>query len=344
MARAMTEVGYGQAALRLPRRVIDGVLAEARACLGPLVMATGIVAVALDLAGFGLASRILLAITAAAWLSAAVALASRLAGGRPGTILRPRSPGALAAVAATCVLGDGLRLVGWTAPALALWWLAAALLCALLPPVAMQRPWGDGHSFLLAVATQSTAALAAALAAERDAGWMVVAALGLFAAGLLLYIAALARFPPSQLRIGGSETWVAGGALAICALACAELAAAIEATGVLDGARDGLSDLDLGLWIAAVAWLPVLAGAELRWPRPGYRPSRWATVFPVGMSAAGSFATGAATGLAGITRFARVWVWIAVAVWCLAATGLARSALGRVRAEAQPSQEAPHRP
>jgi tellurite resistance protein TehA-like permease len=342
MARAMSRIGYGEVQ-PLGRRAIRGLLAEAAPCAGPLVMGTGIVAVALSLAGFGVGSRILLAVAAVAWLAATLAVVSRTARARPWTIPGSRTPYALTSVGATCVLGDGLLRVGWTAPALALWWLGAALLCALLPGVASGRPWGDGHSFLLAVATQSVAALAATLAAARGADWMIVVALALFAAGLALYLAALARFPPSQLRLGGGEIWIAGGALAISALACGELVTAIDADGVLNGARDGLSGLDLGLWIAAVAWLPVLAAAELRWPRWGYRPSRWATVFPVGMYATCSFATGAAAGLGGITRFARVWVWIALAVWCLAAIGLTRSALRRCGAEAAAPDEASDR-
>jgi tellurite resistance protein TehA-like permease len=42
---------------------------------------------------------------------------------------------------------------------------------------------------------------------------------------------------------------------------------------------------------------------------------RWSTVFPVGMYAACSFLVGAAAHAPGITDFARVWIWVAVAVW-----------------------------
>jgi hypothetical protein len=167
--------------------------------------------------------------------------------------------------------------------------------------VATNRPWGDGRSFLLAVATQSVAGLGAVLATSRDATWMIVPSLALLGVGILLYLAALARFSPSQLRTGGGEIWIAGGALAISAMACGELVAAIDAADLPRGAGDGLSVLDLRLWIAAMAWLPVLVGAELRWRRPRYDPARWATVFPVRMYAAYSFVTGDAIGAAGIT-------------------------------------------
>ena len=42
---------------------------------------------------------------------------------------------------------------------------------------------------------------------------------------------------------------------------------------------------------------------------------RWSTVFPVGMYAACSFAVGAAAHASGITEFARIWVWVGLAVW-----------------------------
>jgi tellurite resistance protein TehA-like permease len=80
------------------------------------------------------------------------------------------------------------------------------------------------------------------------------------------------------------------------------------------------------LWIAAMAWLALLVAAELRWPRRGYSPARWATAFPVGMYAACSFVTGTALGLGGITAFARVWVWIALIIWCSVVLGALRGA------------------
>ncbi len=128
---------------------------------------------------------------------------------------------------------------------------------------------------------------------------------------------------------GGGEIWIAGGALAVSALACGELILADDALGVLRGAREALVSVDLALWIAAIAWLPLLVAAELRRPRLRYHPARWATVFPVGMYAACSFVTGRALGLGAITDFARLWTWIALAVWCLAALGLARRAAAR---------------
>jgi tellurite resistance protein TehA-like permease len=324
----MSGVRRGEGAKPVWRPAARGLAAEVRRCVGPLVMGTGIVAVALELAGAGVASRILLALAGAGWLASAAALAREITRGPGPWAPAARTPDVLTAVAATCVLGDGVLRFGWSALALALWIVGAGLSLVLLPPVAAGRPWGDARSFLLAVATQSVAGLCAGLAASTGADWMIVASLALLGVGVLLYLAALARLSPARLRAGGGEVWIAGGALAISALACGELILAIDAVDLLRGAADALSALDLALWIAAVAWLPLLIGVELRRRRWRYDRSRWSTVFPVGMYAACSFVAGRATGVGAITSFGRVWVWIALAVWALAAVGLARRGAG----------------
>jgi hypothetical protein len=44
------------------------------------------------------------------------------------------------------------------------------------------------------------------------------------------------------------------------------------------------------------------------------------------MYAVCSFVVGTVSSAPAITTFARVWVWVAVAVWAIVATGLARAA------------------
>ena len=61
-------------------------------------------------------------------------------------------------------------------------------------------------------------------------------------------------------------------------------------------------------------------------PRLTYDVRRWATVFPLGMYAACSFATGQVTGIAGIADFGHVWTWIAFTASLLALAGLFRHA------------------
>jgi hypothetical protein len=48
------------------------------------------------------------------------------------------------------------------------------------------------------------------------------------------------------------------------------------------------------------------------------------------MYAACSFVVGTALPAAAITRFAEVWIWVAVAVWAVVATGLLRAVVREV--------------
>jgi tellurite resistance protein TehA-like permease len=82
----------------------------------------------------------------------------------------------------------------------------------------------------------------------------------------------------------------------------------------------------LVLWCLAMAWLFPLVIAEVLRPRLGYDLRRWATVFPLGMYAACSFATSQVTGITGITNFAQLWTWVAFTASLLALGGLLRRA------------------
>ena len=66
-----------------------------------------------------------------------------------------------------------------------------------------------------------------------------------------------------------------------------------------------------------------LTGEVLR-PRLSYDVRRWATVFPLGMYAACSFAAGQVTGITGIADFGHAWTWVAFTSSLLALGGLFR--------------------
>src|SRR5581483_9276833 len=109
---------------------------------------------------------------------------------------------------------------------------------------------------------------------------------------------------------------------------------AAERTGTLIGGHDALQTTALVLWCLTMAWLPALIAAEILRPRLHYDIRRWSTVFPFGMYAACSFVVGTVSKLEGITTFAQVWVWIALAVWLVvlaAMTSRAPSVLRRAR-------------
>ncbi len=273
-------------------------------------MGTGIVSIALRLDGLDILADVLLAIAAAAWVALALIGARRAVSDRARFAAGARSPAALTAVAGTCVLGSGAIELDWRTVAICLLILAFVAWGALMsvgPSLSRRRV--DGSAFLLVVAPQALSTLCAELSSPR---WLRVPAVALAALGIVIYPFVLVRFDLGTLRHGDGDQWVAGGSLAISALAVAELAR------LLGGF---LRTLALVVWVPGILWLVVLVISELRWPRVRYRGQRWATVFPLGMYATCSFAVSSAARVGGIVDFARVWVWVAVAGWVLIAAG-----------------------
>ncbi|MFI5660939.1 hypothetical protein [Streptomyces sp. NPDC051684] len=91
---------------------------------------------------------------------------------------------------------------------------------------AVVRHWKrrmPGVVFLSCVATQGLAVLAATLCAELTVAWLGYAAMVAFWGGLVAYVAALRHFDLPQVVTSAGDHWVAGGALAISALAAAKL-------------------------------------------------------------------------------------------------------------------------
>jgi hypothetical protein len=196
----------------------------------------------------------------------------------------------------------------------------------LIPPVlAHWRTPTTGGSLLLTVATQSLAVLAAAVALRARGVWLLVAALVPFGVGLISYLFVMWRFDRRQLAVGRGDQWVTGGALAISTLAAGNITAGARGLAVL-GHGSIFEHVAVGLWVASMLWLPVLLLTEVAHPRPRYDLRRWSTVFPFGMYGACSAVVGAAARAPAITSFARVWVWIALAVWALVCGSMLHSA------------------
>jgi hypothetical protein len=162
----------------------------------------------------------------------------------------------------------------------------------------------DGRPVASAALAGVAVALWVALAVSTPA--LTVTAIGLLVTGLVVYGWVLVEFDWRQLLVGAGDHWVAGGALAISALAAHRL---VDVT------------LDELLYILALAWLPVLVAAELVRPRLGFDQRRWATVFPLGMYAAAGFVVVPWT-----RTFASGWIWVAAGAWVVVAGG----AIGRI--------------
>ncbi|GHE10722.1 hypothetical protein GCM10010339_67800 [Streptomyces alanosinicus] len=228
-----------------------------------------------------------------AWAAPAADFVLRLVGRRRRRLAEAGSPGALTAVAATTVLGTRISALGRQPLAEALLALSALLWPVLLLVVRHWRRRMPGAVFLCCVATQGLAVLAATLAAAERTAWLAHAALVLFWLGLVLYGLALARFDPRQVLEGAGDHWIAGGALAISALAGATLLIAGDSGLYLwdDDDRGVLRTVTVALLVLDLAWYVVLLAAEVTRPRRGYDLRRWSTVFPMGMTATLSVAT-----------------------------------------------------
>jgi tellurite resistance protein TehA-like permease len=284
-------------------------------------MGTGIVSVALAIDGAETLSRVLLGIAVAGWLVAAAAACVRGFANRS-------LPASLTAVAGTAVLGTRAAMLGWDHLATVVLAVAVALWLPLLPRI-MRPPERRtaGTSFLVVVATEAIAVLAAYVASSDHTRWLVVGAVLPLALGLAAYPLVVIRFDLRELAGGGGDQWVAGGALAIAAVACAALGGAAAVVGAPADLHAVLDRAALVVWVLAIAWLPLLAVGELRRPRRGYDLRRWATVFPVGMYAVCSFLVAGADDIGAIGTFARIWVWVSVAVWAIAFLAMARNGL-----------------
>ncbi|MFJ5138696.1 tellurite resistance/C4-dicarboxylate transporter family protein [Streptomyces sp. NPDC088707] len=292
---------------------------------GAAVMATGILSVGLGLTGFEVVSVVALWLATALWLLLALGFSALLLRDRRRWEVTADTPPALTAVAATTVLGVRFELLGLTPVAVSLLVIAAlvwpVMLVAVLRHLTRRAP---GAVFLICVATQGLAVLCAVLVPEAG-DWLARVALALFLLGLLLYVDALARFDVRQVVTGAGDHWIAGGALAISALAGSKLLASGVWSG---GAATTLRTTTLVLTALDLAWYAVLLGGECARPRLGYDVRRWATVFPLGMTAVASLSVAAATGVAWLETSGRVLLWIAVAVWLPTAYGFVRSLMG----------------
>lgn len=289
---------------------------------GSAVMATGIVSIGLRQVGADVLSIVTLALAALLWFALADDFGRRLLWQRQQWTSESHSPPALTAVASTTVLGVRVSLEGWQPVAVALLIIATLLWPLLLWSVLRHlRPHMPGAVFLICVATQGMATLCAVLGAALPARWLLAPALALFALGVVLYVDALVHFDFSAVRMGAGDHWVAGGALAISALACAKLTESKVWSGAL---HDTLRITALVLLALAWTWYAVLATDEVRWPRLGYDVRRWATIFPMGMTGAATTEVAKATDWTWLRGPGHVLVWIAAAAWLLVFAGLFR--------------------
>ncbi|AVH56976.1 MULTISPECIES: tellurite resistance/C4-dicarboxylate transporter family protein [Streptomyces] len=296
---------------------------------GAAVMATGVISVGLHQTGYETLSRIALALAAVAWLALAADFAVRLVRDPQRWLREAGTPPGLTAVAATTVLGTRVSALGWHEVAEALMALSAVLWPVLLVVLARQHRERRmaGGVFLLCVAPQGLSVLGATLAMAVGAEWLAHAALVLFWLGLVMYGVALAHFDLREVVRGAGDQWIAGGALAVSALAGARLIDAHHVNPYLwnDDDQGVLRTVTVALLVLYLVCYVVLLVAEVVWPRPRYDVRRWATVFPMGITAVATLAVATALGISWLKGPGQVLLWVAVAAWLAAAAGAVRS-------------------
>ncbi|MEC3918914.1 MFS transporter [Nocardia sp. CDC160] len=307
--------------------------------MGAFVMATGIISVGLHLTGFELLSRAGLALAAMVWLALATDFVSRLLWTHTRWETEADTPPALMAVSATCVLGARIALLGWDFVATALLVIAVILWPVLLTLVIAH--WNrrmPGAVFLVCVATEGLAVLGVTLAQAGVGDWLATAALVCFVLGLLLYLAAFAHFDLTQIWRGAGDQWVMTGSIAISALAASKLVGWHGWTGTAHSTLRVLTVVLVGI---NLTFYVILLIAEVVRFRPGYNVRRWATVFPLGMTAVAALSTGAALDLGGIATLGKALLVVAAVVWLLFAAELIHTWAtgGRRDTEAVPAEK-----
>jgi tellurite resistance protein TehA-like permease len=322
-----------------------------------MVMATGIVSVALELEGFGTASRALFLLNVVFYAALSILYLARLyvAPDRFLADLKDhnRAVGFFTAVAGTCVLGNQFVLIAGDARvATALWVLGAVLWFVLLYTVftcltvKQEKPSLEaglnGGWLLPVVATQSVSVLGSLLvghfASHREEVLFFALAMWLGGGMLYVWIIALIFYRYTFFALAPRDLtppyWINMGAMAISTLAGAGLIGGAPHSALLRDLLPFLKGLTLLFWATATFWIPMLLilgvwrHVYMRFPLR-YDPAYWGAVFPLGMYTVCTFRLAGALGVPFLLTIPRVAVHIALGAWLLAAIGLVLNLLRR---------------
>jgi tellurite resistance protein TehA-like permease len=342
----------------IQRKFEPGVLRRAVHGLSPayfaMVMATGIVSLAAHLLAMpriaGGLFRLNVAAYAGLWLLTALRAAWYPRELARDMVDHGRGPGFFTTVAASGVLGSQFVLMaGDYTTAKALWVVALALWVGLTytiftaftikeekPPLEQ----GISGAWLLAVvATQSIAVLSAHLAAHAAppyrlelnflalSMWLWGGMLYIWMISLIFYRYTFFRFSPGDLS---PPYWISMGAMAISTLAGSLLIENSPQAPFLASLAPFLKGFTVFYWATGTWWIPMLLVLGVwrhgvkRFPLR-YDPLYWGAVFPLGMYAVCTFEMARALELEFLYVVPRYAVYVALAAWALAFSGLLRS-------------------
>lgn len=320
------------------------------------VMATGVIAVAFDLCDLRPAAVALVVLAAVGYVVLTVLTAARVVRNGSDVLGDMRDHATsfafLTQTAATNVLGAAVGVVlGWWSVTWVLWvlsiplwaiWLYAALLVEIVSEDKPDLGRGvDGSWFMLTVSTASIAASGAMLVGRSGSVLVAFVSVSALCMGTIQYVIVMTMvFMRWSLRVvvpSHPPEWIATGAMAITALAGAELVAVtprVELLGLLDPFIRGLTVL---AWATATFWFPLLVGLAVwrhvleRQPWT-YSPVLWSMVFPLGMYSVSTDRVLTVFGVPHLSWVAPVVLVLAVAAWLATFVGMVRSWSRRLRA------------
>lgn len=304
------------------------------------VMATGILSTAVRLAGWRVASAVLLTVAAASAVILTVGIIVRILSSRSDVIVETRDPrrafGFFTLVAGTNVISVGLVAAGFREAALVLaaMGLLAWLFLAYGIPAALvlgphEEPMAlslDGSWFLWVVATQSVATAGAVLSGPGRAGRFAGVSLALWGIGVILYIILatlvllrllMVRPTPDTLV---PSYWILMGATAISVFAGSRILTVPGPLPLLQTSRGVVSGVSFALWAFGSWTIPLLVVFGV-WRHLVHRvplhygTDLWSIVFPIGMYAVASMDFGAVENLTAVITIGRVATVVAAVSW-----------------------------
>lgn len=318
-----------------------------------IVMATGIVSLAVDGAGMRLLALMLLALNVCAYVILWILLGLRVARNREGVAADlgnpARAPGFFTIVAGTGVLGSQVVVLAGQMAVGQVMWFATLGLWLVLTYVMLPGLMGrvekppleralHGAWLLAVVGTQSVCVLGCRVAGSfGEDGREPVFFVGLlfWLEGVMVYVwlITLIFYRCAFLPLAAADLtppyWISMGAMAISTMAGVSLVRAAGASPLIEELLPFVKGVTLLCWAVATWWIPLLVALGV-WRHVGcgvplrYDHGYWSVVFPLGMYTVCTQGLVSALGLPLLAVIPGLFVWIALGAWCVVFAGLCK--------------------